>query len=61
MFGGGFFNMGGQAQRQAARGDDIRLDLDVTLEDLYNGAFIEVTRPKGCGHETMTLPGYVRR
>ena len=42
MFGGGFFNMGGQGQRQAARGDDIRLDLDVTLEDLYNGAFIEV-------------------
>eukprot|EP00730_Choanoeca_flexa_P012546 TRINITY_DN437_c0_g1_i1.p1 TRINITY_DN437_c0_g1~~TRINITY_DN437_c0_g1_i1.p1 ORF type:complete len:363 (+),score=97.90 TRINITY_DN437_c0_g1_i1:50-1138(+) len=56
MFGGGFFNMnfggGGRGgERQVQRGDDIHLDLDVTLEDLYNGAFIEVLHTKGVYRE----------
>ena len=46
MFGGSFFNMhfggGGNGEKQVPRGADVLVDLDVTLTDLYKGAFIEV-------------------
>ena len=37
-FGGG----GGQRDREVPRGGDVVMDLDVTLEELYNGDFVEV-------------------
>lgn len=45
MFGGSFFGFGGNKQRQqdTPRGADIVLDLQVTLEDLYDGQFFEVS------------------
>lgn len=36
---GSFF---GQQQQQEQRGPNIEMDLDVTLEDLYNGATVNV-------------------
>lgn len=46
FFGGfGFhFEGGGHSnQREVPRGSDIQMDLEVTLEELYNGNFIEVS------------------
>ena len=45
FFGGfGFHFEGAQHshQREVPRGSDIQMDLEVTLEELYNGNFIEV-------------------
>lgn len=43
-FGFGFG--GGQEQRETPRGANIVMDLFVTLEELYNGNFVEITRNK---------------
>ena len=44
FFGGFGFHFEGQHsnQREVPRGSDIQMDLEVTLEELYNGNFIEV-------------------
>ena len=44
MFGGAFWNFGGQQQRsnERPRGPDVHVDLDVSLEQLYNGHSFEV-------------------
>lgn len=45
FFGGfGFHFEGSQHshQREVPRGSDIQMDLEVTLEELFNGNFIEV-------------------
>lgn len=53
FFGGGFgfgFGMGGQreeAEERAPRGDDVEVDLECTLEDLYNGKQATITRKRG--------------
>lgn len=41
-FGFGFGNQGGQ--REIPRGGTITMDIHVSLEDLYKGSFIEVSR-----------------
>ncbi|CAG5133724.1 unnamed protein product [Candidula unifasciata] len=49
FFGGDFgFGFGGvrEQDREIPRGGDVVLDLDVTLEELYNGNFVEVLRYK---------------
>jgi len=52
FFGGSFggFNFGGgnrnQGERQTPKGGSVRMDLHVTLEELYVGDFIEVLRVK---------------
>ncbi|EDQ86393.1 uncharacterized protein MONBRDRAFT_33863 [Monosiga brevicollis MX1] len=55
MFGGSFFNMhfggNGRGEKQVPRGSDVHIDLDVTLSDLYKGAFIEVLHTKGVFRE----------
>ncbi|XP_055547823.1 dnaJ homolog shv [Wyeomyia smithii] len=43
-FGFGFG--GGQEQRETPRGANIVMDLYVTLEELFNGNFVEITRNK---------------
>lgn len=45
FFGGFGFNFesGHSRQREVPRGSDIQMDLEVTLEELYNGNFIEVS------------------
>ena len=45
FFGGFGFHFEGQnsQQREVPRGSDIQMDLEVTLEELYNGNFIEVS------------------
>lgn len=47
-FFGDFFNFGGGGNRQAdaPRGDDVSMTLEVTLEELYNGEFVEIVRNK---------------
>ncbi|XP_054282556.1 dnaJ homolog shv [Macrosteles quadrilineatus] len=42
----GFFGGGGQESRDTPKGATITMDLWVTLEELYNGNFIEITRNK---------------
>ena len=44
FFGDFGFGFGGQQQheREIPRGGDVTMDLDVTLEELYVGNFIEV-------------------
>ncbi|KAJ8729283.1 hypothetical protein PYW08_000864 [Mythimna loreyi] len=47
FFGDFGFHFGGeQQQHETPRGADIVMDLTVTLEELYNGNFIEITRNK---------------
>lgn len=50
MFGfGSMFGFGGNqkpGEREIPRGGDVVVDLDVTLEELYNGQFVEVVRYK---------------
>ncbi|KAI8142736.1 hypothetical protein BJV82DRAFT_614098 [Fennellomyces sp. T-0311] len=50
FFGGGGF--GGRGQEQERRGPDMQVELEVTLEDLFNGASIEVDISKQtvCDH-----------
>jgi molecular chaperone DnaJ len=46
-FFGDIFGFGGQRGRQRiVRGDDIRYDLELTLEDAFNGKKIEIEIPK---------------
>ncbi|CAF1956053.1 unnamed protein product [Rotaria magnacalcarata] len=49
-FFGDFFNFGGgsrdDGQKHIPRGGDLVMDLYVTLEEVYNGNFIEVVRAK---------------
>lgn len=40
----GFFGGGGQETRDTPKGATITMDLFVTLEELYNGNFIEVSK-----------------
>ena len=43
FFGGGFGGGGGGGRDQdVPRGGDVVMDLDVSLEELYNGDFVEV-------------------
>ena len=42
MFGGG---RGGQQRSGPARGQDLRYDLEITLEQAYAGAEVEITVP----------------
>ena len=47
FFGGFNFHFGGSDhshRRDTPKGADIVMDLDVTLEELYSGEFIEVFR-----------------
>lgn len=48
FFGDFGFHFGGEneREREVARGANIDIDLYVTLEELYNGNFVEVTRNK---------------
>lgn len=46
FFGDFGFGFGGQEQRETPRGANIVMDLFVTLEELYNGNFVEITRNK---------------
>ncbi len=41
-FGGFHFGGGGQQEREIPRGGDIFTEIDVTLEEVYSGNFIEV-------------------
>ena len=43
-FFGGFGFGGGQRQRGKPQGDHLVMKLDVTLEEVYNGEFIEIVR-----------------
>ena len=45
-FGGGFGGDGGGGEPEARRGADVRMPLEVRLEDLYTGAVLGVTRVK---------------
>lgn len=51
MFGG-MFGQRRQGGDEVQRGPDINMDLDVTLEQLYNGDFIELMRVKPVPKET---------
>ncbi|XP_050306731.1 dnaJ homolog shv [Anthonomus grandis grandis] len=42
----GFHFGGGEQRNEVPRGADLIMDIDVTLEDLYTGNFIEITRNK---------------
>ncbi|CAH1788009.1 unnamed protein product [Owenia fusiformis] len=48
FFGGfsPFGGFGGQQEQEIPRGGDVIMDLDVTLEELYTGNFVEVVRYK---------------
>jgi DnaJ family protein B protein 11 len=49
FFGGDFgFGFGGDRERskEVVRGGDVVMDLHVTLEELYSGNFVEITRNK---------------
>lgn len=53
FFGGGFGGFesffgfgGGQKQRGKPKGDTIVMPIDITLEEVYNGEFIEIVRYK---------------
>ncbi|KAJ7392047.1 DnaJ sub B member 11 [Desmophyllum pertusum] len=57
FFGGFGFHFDGAQhshQREVPRGSDIQMDLEVTLEELFNGNFIEVLRFKPV---SQTVPG----
>lgn len=57
FFGGGFgdfFGFGGEPQgrqREAPKGDSITIPVEVTLEDIYTGNFIEIVRYKPVGKQ----------
>jgi DnaJ family protein B protein 11 len=48
-FGFGFGDNGGsqRGERETPKGNDVIMDLVVTLEELYSGNFVEVVRSKG--------------
>lgn len=37
-----FFGGGGRQENERPRGGDVEMDLEVTLEEMYSGNFIEV-------------------
>ena len=45
-FGFGFGGNGRDGERETPKGGDITLDLEVTLEEMYNGNFVEVSKNK---------------
>jgi len=54
---GDFFGFGDQqgrqgGEREVPKGGDVVVDLDVTLEELYNGQFVEVIRYKPVAKQT---------
>lgn len=54
FFGGGFssfFGGGGRRQQGKPQGDHVVMKLDVTLEEVYNGEFIEIVRYKSVAKE----------
>ena len=61
---GDMFGMRGQRNRGPARGQDLRYDLEITLEQAYAGAEVEITAPttltcepcKGTGAKPGTSP-----
>lgn len=47
FFGDFGFGFGGQREdREVAKGNDVIMDISVTLEELYSGTFVEVVRNK---------------
>ncbi|XP_055594405.1 dnaJ homolog shv [Uranotaenia lowii] len=46
FFGDFGFGFGGQEQRETPKGANIVMDLYVSMEELYNGNFVEITRNK---------------
>lgn len=46
FFGDFGFNFGGNDKHETPKGADLKMDIYVTLEDLYTGTFIEITRNK---------------
>ncbi|KAF7266290.1 dnaJ heat shock protein family member shriveled [Rhynchophorus ferrugineus] len=46
FFGDFGFHFGGEQKHEIPRGADLVMDIFVTLEDLYTGNFIEITRNK---------------
>jgi len=54
-FFGDFFGFGGgqqQGEREAPKGDSITIPLEVTLEEIYQGNFVEMNRYKPVGKQT---------
>uniref|UniRef100_A0A7E4WCI2 DnaJ homolog dnj-20 n=1 Tax=Panagrellus redivivus TaxID=6233 RepID=A0A7E4WCI2_PANRE len=51
-FFGDFFGGGGHEDEDAPRGSDVVADLWVSLEEVYNGNFVEVKRKKSVYKET---------
>ncbi|VEN56817.1 unnamed protein product [Callosobruchus maculatus] len=46
FFGDFGFHFGGEQKHETPKGADLMMDVYVTLEDLYTGTFIEITRNK---------------
>ena len=46
MFGSFFGQRGGRDDDEVPKGENVEVDLDVTLEQLYNGDFVELRRVK---------------
>ncbi|ESP01907.1 hypothetical protein LOTGIDRAFT_138864 [Lottia gigantea] len=46
FFGDFGFGFGGNQEQETPRGGDVLMDLEVTLEELYSGNFVEVIRYK---------------
>src|SRR5512146_822810 len=54
---GDMFGMGGRRSRGPARGQDLRYDLEITLEQAYAGAEVEITAPTTLTCETCSGSG----
>lgn len=54
MFGFDSFGFGGEeeGEQETPKGNDVVVDIEATLEDLYNGKVINVKRDKLRGVET---------
>ncbi|CAO3591882.1 unnamed protein product [Absidia cylindrospora] len=52
FFGGGGGDFGGHGRQQEKRGPNLNIELEVTLEDLYNGATVEldISKQVVCDH-----------
>ncbi|CAD6198765.1 unnamed protein product [Caenorhabditis auriculariae] len=51
-FFGDFFGGGGEREEGAPRGADVSIDLFVSLEEVYNGNFVEIKRKKAVYKQT---------
>ena len=61
FFGGFNFHFGGSDhshRRDTPKGADVVMDLDVTLEELYTGEFIEVCMYPCCSRTIIICQGY---